>query len=205
MSENNIPKGWKENALGHLVRITEIRESDLMRDASVTDIAQSALVIETTLREFKQQTLQEIAELIQISAEKYGVTMGGKEGNVVLHSYDGRYRVERSKAKTISFTEELQAAKKLIDECITEWADGADQKLLAVINRAFKPNQNGEMKTASVLDLLRLDIDDANWVRAMTALKDSIQTTGATTYVRIYERVGDTDKYRHISLNITGV
>lgn len=204
-TQDQIPAGYMQNALGHLVPIEQVRESDRLRDESVIKLAFWALKLEKELIALKMMMSQEIADLISISAEQYQVKLGGKEGNVQLHSFDGRYRVERVRAKNISFTEELQAAKQLIDDCITEWADGANGNLLALVNRAFKPNANGEMKTAAVLDLLRLDIEDDKWKRAMEALKDSIQTTGATTYIRVYERVEGSDKYRHINLNIAAV
>ena len=56
----------------------------------------------------------------------------------------------------------------------------------ALVDRAFKTNRNGELKTAAILDLLTLEIDDDEWQRAMEALKDSIFVANTAVYVRVY-------------------
>lgn len=40
---------------------------------------------------------------------------------------------------------------------------------------------------------------------AMEAIGEAIQVVGSRQYVRIYERVGDSDQYKSISLDIAGV
>jgi hypothetical protein len=52
---------------------------------------------------------------------------------------------------------------------------------------------------------MRLEIDDAEWKRAMEAIRDSIQTTGTAVYVRVYERIGDSDQYKAIPLDLAAV
>lgn len=200
-----IPAGYMRKANGDLTPTENVREADILRDSIVCELALAAKAISGDLKTFKTQCLNDIADLVRISAEKYGVGIGGKLGNVQLNSYDGRYRVERVQAKVISFTEELEAAKALVEQCILKWSDGADSRLRTIVMRAFKPNTKGELKTAAVVDLLKLEINDADWKMAMTALKDSLQTNGITTYVRIYERIGLTDKYQLINLDIAGV
>jgi len=39
----------------------------------------------------------------------------------------------------------------------------------------------------------------------MRAISDSIQSSGSKTYIRIYERVGQSENYRPISLDVAGV
>lgn len=39
----------------------------------------------------------------------------------------------------------------------------------------------------------------------MQAIGDSVQTAGSKPYLRFYERVGDSDEYRPISLDVAGV
>lgn len=56
-----------------------------------------------------------------------------------------------------------------------------------------------------MLDLLRIDIDDAEWKKAMQALKDSITANGTATYVRVYERIGSSDQYKAIPLDLAAV
>jgi hypothetical protein len=39
----------------------------------------------------------------------------------------------------------------------------------------------------------------------MEAIADSIQVSGSTTYLRLYERVGETDQFESISLDLAKV
>jgi hypothetical protein len=50
-----------------------------------------------------------------------------------------------------------------------------------------------------------MEIDDDEWQRAMDAIRDSIHTTGTATYVRVYQRVGDSDQYQAIPLDLAAV
>ncbi|PKF70410.1 sulfate transporter [Pseudomonas fluvialis] len=200
-----IPAGFVQNAAGHLVPEHQVREHDKLRDQVAGDLAKQAVAISESLTAFKAKALGDIADLIAISAEKYQVKVGGKKGNVSITTYDGRFKIERAMAERITFTEEILAAKELIDQCIRKWSEGADQHLRILVDRAFRANRQGQIKTGDVLSLLRVEIDAPDWQRAMEALKDSIQVNGTAVYIRVYQRVGNTDRYDPINLNIAAV
>lgn len=200
-----IPEGYMQNATGDLVRIENVRDHDLLRDQVALDIAAKAKQLEQALTKFKSETLSDIEDLISIAAEKYGKKMGGKKGNVSILSYDGRYKILRVHADQITFTEELKAARALFNDCINNWAKGANDHLRTLIGSAFKTNGKGELKKSELLKLLRHKIDDPNYQKACEALKDSILVVGTTTYLRVYERVGKTDQYRQIALDVAQV
>ncbi|HHR0444949.1 TPA: DUF3164 family protein [Pseudomonas aeruginosa] len=200
-----IPDGYLMNALGHLVPENLVREQDRLRDQVVCDLVEEALHIHDALQRFKSRALADIADLIRICHEKYGASLGGEKGNVSLLTYDGRYKIERAHADRITFTEEILAAKTLIDQCIRSWSEGGDDRLRALVDRAFSVNKHGQIKTKEVLSLLRIEIDDPDWKQAMQALRDSIQINGQAVYIRAYQREGMTDRYLPISLNIAGV
>lgn len=201
----DIPAGFVKNAAGHLVPEHQVREHDKLRDQVAGDLAKQAVAISESLTAFKAKALGDIADLIAISAEKYQVKVGGKKGNVSITTYDGRFKIERAMAERITFTEEILAAKELIDQCIRKWSEGADQHLRILVDRAFRANRQGQIKTGDVLSLLRVEIDAPDWQRAMEALKDSIQVNGTAVYIRVYQRVGNTDRYDPINLNIAAV
>lgn len=203
--KQTVPAGYLRNASGHLVPEDQVREQDKLRDELVRETVAQAQQIHAALKRFKTQALSDIDDLIQIAAERYDTHVGGRKGNVSLSSYDGRYKLQRHVADRIEFGEELEAAKALINECIDRWSEGANPHIRALVDRAFRTDTKGQIKTAAVLELLRLDIDDAGWQRAMDALKDSIQSTGTAVYVRVYERVGDSDQYRAIPLDLAAV
>lgn len=203
--DNTIPTGYMKNSRGHMVPDNQVREQDKLRNQVVIDLVKDALLLNIQLADFKRRALNDIADLVSIAAQKYDVQIGGKKGNVNLMSYDGQYKIVRSVADRITFTEELEAAKQLITQCIDDWTQGSSNNVRALVDRAFKTNSQGQIKTGAVLDLIRLDIQDENWIRAMQALKDSIQVNNTTTYIRIYQRIGMSDQYAAVPLDIAAV
>jgi len=193
------------DALGRWVPMRLIKPVDLARHELVCEIARKAQEESDRLAQFKAAMMGDIDAFIELSAEQYGVGLGGQKGNLTLVSFDGRYKVQRQIAEHLSFDERLQVAKTLIDECIEQWAVGSSVEIRALIEHAFQVNQEGKISTSRVLGLRRLAITGVKWLEAMRAISDSIQCAGSKTYLRIYERIGDSDSYRSISLDIAGV
>lgn len=202
---NPVPEGYKRNAAGHLVPEANIKEQDLLRDDLVNGLTAKAIALHDAMADFKKFALTEIADLVTVAGDRYAVNLGGKKGNVSLLSFDGRYKVTRQYREVVAFTEEIEAAKALIDSCLERWSEGANINIKAVVYQAFRTNTKGEIKTGKVLDLMRMDIDDEEWTRAMDALKDALQSVGTAVYVRFYQRVGESDNYRPISLDIASL
>lgn len=205
ISDINIPAGFVRNAIGHLVPVDQVREQDKLRDQVAIGLSQEAKALSLALKNFKKKALGDVADLISIAGERYGVQMGGKKGNVTIATYDGKFKVVRSYADRLAFTEEMEVAKVLVYDCIKAWSKGADNHLMAIVDRVFSPNRNGQIKTSDVLDLLRLEIDDASWKNAMQAVRDSILVSGSSVYIRVYERINGTDEYRAIPLDLAAV
>lgn len=205
MTTPTIPDGYMLNASGHLVPRAQVREQDLLRDQVARDLAQAAIELSRALSVFKAKALGDIDDLVTIAGDRYGVALGGKKGNVTVTTYDGAFKIQRATAERIVFTEELEAAKTLINGCIDRWSQGANPHIRALVDRAFRTDSKGQIKMSAVLDLLRLEIDDEEWARAMEAIRDSIQATGTAIYVRVYERIGASDQYRPIPLDLAGV
>lgn len=201
----DIPAGFRKNAQGHLIPESTIKPIDLARDALVQELIVGAKLVSQQLAGFKDRVFSDVAAFIQLSAEQYGAQIGGKKGNVTLFSFDGRYKVNVAKADNIVFDERLQAAKALIDECIIDWSKDSGPEIKVIVQQAFDTDKEGNISTGRVLGLRRLEIKDERWQRAMTAIGESVQVVGSKQYVRFYERVGDTDQYLPISLDVATV
>lgn len=199
------PNGYRKDAQGRLIPVDKIKPVDALRDELTISIINRAKALQAELRKFKADTFSEVAAFIEQSASEYGVKLGGKKGNAQLISFDGRYKVVRSIADLISFDERLQAAKALLDECADEWTEGARSEVRIIIQDAFRTDNNGNIRVSEVLRLRRYNFDDPRWLKAMDAISDALQVTGTKSYVRFYERVGDTNQYRAISLDIAGL
>lgn len=200
-----IPDGYMRNALGHLVPEHQVREQDKLRDQVAQSLASEAIELHARLEKFKARALNEIADLVEIAADRYETRLGGKKGNVSITTFDGSFKVTRSYSERLAFTEELEAAKELINTCIQRWSEGSSDNIRALVDRAFRTNTKGQIKTTAILDLLRLEIEDDEWQRAMEALKDSIQAVGTAVYVRVYRRLDDTDHYVAVPLDLAAV
>lgn len=205
MNTQQIPSGFRQDAQGRLIPESMIKPIDIERDRLVHQLVGKANILSSTLAEYKAAAFGDIEAFIELSAEQYGAKLGGKKGNVTLFSFDGRFKIQRAVQDSIAFDERLQAARALIDECLQEWTQDARPEVLALVNDAFRTDTNGEIRTARVLALRRLEISDERWKRAMTAIGEACQVVGSKSYIRLYERVGDSDQYQPISLDIAGV
>lgn len=193
------------DAKGALIHESMIKEIDKQREQVVADIVELARLLNAELSLFKAKAFGDIAAFIELSAEQYNVNLGGKKGNVTLFSFDGQYKVQRTMHDNIAPDERILAAKQLTIDCVNDWSENARPELKAIVNRAFATGKNGDLKLGRLLELRRLDIKDERWQRAMAALSDSLQIVGSKSYIRVFERVGDSDEYRAIPLDIAGV
>jgi hypothetical protein len=200
-----IPEGYWRDARGSLVPVDLIKPIDKQRDQLVREIVASAQTLSKLLTDFKGRSFGDIEAFVDLSLQEYGTKLGGKKGNVTLATFDGQYKVLRANADNINFDERIQAAKELIDECVVEWSDGARPEIKAIIEHAFAVDKQGKISIGRVLNLRRLDIKDPRWLKAMDSISDSLHVIGCTSYIRIYERVGDSEKYVPIPLDMAAV
>ena len=190
---------YMQDSLGRLVPIEMVSDIDKARDGLVRELIDKARTLRVKMKLFKSESMGDVASFVDLSAEQYGVKLGGHKGNVSLVSYDGKLKVQVAISEHLTFDERLQAAKKLIDECITEWASGSRDEIKVLINDAFQVDSEGRINTNRVLGLRRLNIQDEKWLRAMQAITDSLQVTGSKAYFRAYERQGIDGRWEPIS------
>ncbi|MCR4537344.1 DUF3164 family protein [Pseudomonas sp. 18.1.10] len=200
-----IPEGFLQDAKGHLVPVVLIKPIDLARDELVSELVKKAKNVSALLGEFKASAFGDIKAFVEMSAEQYGAAIGGKKGNVTLLTFDGRFKIIHAVQDSIKFDERLQAARALIDECAAEWTQGARSEVRVLVNEAFRTDKSGEISTGRVLGLRRLEIKDGRWQRAMQAIGEAVQVVGSKSYLRVYERIGDSDQYAPIPLDIAGI
>ncbi|MDD0973836.1 DUF3164 family protein [Pseudomonas fontis] len=202
---NVVPEGFWQDAQGRLVPESMVKPIDQERDRLVKHLVNRASELSTKLADFKAVAFGDIEAFVELSAEQYSAKVGGKKGNVTLYSYDGLFKIQRAVQESIVFDERLQAARALIDDCLRDWTQGARPEVVTLVNDAFRTDTKGEIRTARVLALRRLEIRDERWQRAMTAIGEACQVIGSKSYIRVYERIGDSDQYKAISLDIAGV
>lgn len=194
---------WRD-AKGNLTPAELVKEIDKARDALVHEWVERGRDLSKAISHFKEGIFGDVQAFIELSAEKYGAKVGGNKGNVTLFSYDGKYKIQRAINESLQFDERIQAAKVLIDECLNEWSEGSRPELKALIERAFNVDKEGNLNTSRILGLPRVEIQDSRWQNAMQAISESVQVVSSKAYVRLYERVGETDQYVPIALDVAG-
>lgn len=150
-TQNNVPPGYTRNAQGHLVPDELVADIDRARDEIVHEIIEKAQRMRDQLTQFKRSTLADLYAFVDLSAEKYGVKMGGQKGNITFTSFDGRYKIRIDVNECITFDERLQIAKKLVDECIHRWAEGSRTEIRALVEHAFQTDKEGRISVAAYL------------------------------------------------------
>lgn len=196
------PAGYWQDAKGNLIPEAKIKTIDKVQNELVYRLCGMARDQSAILASFKRISTDELAAFVSLSGSEYGVQVGGDKGNVTLMSFDGKYKLVRQVSDSITFGPQLLAAKQLIDNCVHRWAAGANDNIRALVNHAFQTDKTGQINTARVLALRQLDIKDEEWLRAMQAIADSIQTLSSKPYVRFYERDDKTGEYLPIVLNV---
>jgi hypothetical protein len=204
MSTNPIPAGYLRNAAGHLVPLDLVSEIDKTRDALVQEIVEKAGDLRGLMADFKADAFGDIQAFAELSAEKYGVKLGGIKGNITLCSYDGRYQIKLAQADIKIFDERLQAAKELVDACIHRWTEGSRAEIKALVEHAFQTDREGKISLGRIYTLMQLEIEDVEWQTAMQALRDSMQVVSTKAYLRIYER-NQAGKFEQLALDLAAL
>lgn len=202
-TEEQIPDGYVQDAKGRLVPRSLVKPIDLARHELVLELVDRARAASALLSAFRRSADADIDAFVSLSAERYDAKLGKTKGNLTLRSYDGAYMVQRQIQDRLVFDERLQIAKALVDECILEWSAGSRDEIRALVAHAFQTDKAGKVSVERVLGLRRVDIQDARWKEAMTAISDSVQVSSSRAYLRFYERIDGTDDYRPINLDLS--
>jgi len=186
---------------GSLTPVANIKAADKLEDELVRKVLGFAIPLSEQIARFREHTFADADALVAMLDQEYGVKRGGKAGNLTFTSYDQLMKVEVSRAKIIDFGPSLSQAKELVDQCVADWSGGADANLKAIVTRAFNVENGGLANRNDLLSLLRLDIADDRWRRAMKAIQDAIEVKGTKRYVRIYQRASVDDAWSPVSLD----
>ncbi|MDO9639661.1 MAG: DUF3164 family protein [Pseudotabrizicola sp.] len=191
-----------QDAKGSLTPVRLIKAQHLLQDEVVRKIIGHAIALSAQVARFKEHTFDDIGGFEALLEQEYGSTIGGAKGNKTLMTHDALFKVQVQVADYIDFGPELQTAKGLIDECLNEWAAGARDELRAIVTRAFNTDKPGQINRSEVFMLLRLDIEDARWQRAMAAIRDAMRVVGSKTYVRCYRRPSQEAQWEAVSIDL---
>lgn len=200
-----IPPGYWRNAKGDLVHERNIRPVDRDMDDVVRRIHGFGEPLSEQMWRFRNHTTIDIMEFLGRTMERYGARVGGRKGNVQLTTFDGRLRVQLAQADRIEVGPEIEAARALIEACISRWGKGSDKKLRALVDQAFVAGADGSLSATALLRLRRVEIDDGEWRRALDAIADALRPVGRAEYIRLYRRATPDDRWDQVPLHLATV
>lgn len=187
---------------GGLIPVSAVKPQHLLEDELVRQEIGHAWALSEQLTRFLGHFVENLAAYEQLVGERYGARVGGKKGNKTLMSHDGLFKVQVQVADNVVFGPELQIAKTLVDECLTDWSAGSGDELKAVIQRAFNTDKEGQINRAALYSLLRLEIEDQRWKNAMQAIRDAMRVVGSKSYVRFYHRPAADEQWQAITIDL---
>lgn len=203
--KDDIPAGYMPGPDGTLVPESKVKPQHKLEDEMVRKHIGLAQSLNATLAQFKREAMTAASDYLDLLAQEYEITRGGRKGNVTFRSYDGQLEMQIAVSESLGFGPELKSAKDLIDACIARWSQGANDNIKVLVDHAFQVNKQGRIDTQRVLGLRRLAIEDPEWTRAMEAIGDALRVHDSTTYVRFYRRDPDTGRREAIALDLAAV
>lgn len=208
--EQQLPAGVIEidgmqhmrNVQGALMPVELIKPKDKLMDEQVRKIMGYATSLSEQIARFKGHVFDDLGSLDALLAQEYGAKVGGPGGNKTYMSYDGLMRVRIRVAEQIEFGPELQQAKVLVDECLTEWSADSRPEIRALITKAFDTDKEGQINRAAVFMLMALEVEDERWQEAMRAIKDAIRVVGSATYQQFQIRDDIDAKWTTVTIDL---
>lgn len=191
------------NADRGLIPDVAVKTVDKLQDELVRRIVGFALPLSAQVARFRQHSFDDVDTFVALLEQEYGAKRGGSKGNLTFISYDGLLKITVAVAEAIQFGPELQVAKGIVDECLREWAADSRAEIQALITRAFDVDSQGRINRSALLSLLRLQIEDERWQRAMQAIRDSMRIVGSKRYLRIHQRDDPEAAWSPITIDVS--
>ncbi len=196
---------YMPDAKGNLVPLEMITAADKLQDEVVRKIISFADDLSAQIARFRGHTMTDLGDFDALLAQEYNTKIGGAKGNRTYQTFDGLMKVTVQVADFIDFGPQLQIAKKLLDECLNEWAADSRPEIRAIITRAFNTDKEGKVNRAEIFMLLRMDIADERWTNAMQAIRDAMRITGSKEYVRFYKRTAISESWKSVTIDLAKV
>jgi hypothetical protein len=189
------------NGEGLKVPAKLVHEEDKLRDKVVSSLVAKAKQLQIIIKQ--QKELME-AELLRFLGEAAKREDEEWVGGTTIADYSGTQQATIKVAKRWTFDERLQIAKTKIDKCIELWSGNANSKLLALVNRAFKVDNKGDVDAKQIMGLRTLKIDDELWMEAMELIADSQKVQGTKTYF-YFQEADEAGKMQTIVLDFSAL
>ncbi len=178
-----------------------IPAQDKKRDALVTKLVDRARKLAEHTAKEKAAMSTEIGKYLDSVADDYDMDW---KGNALLYSFDMTEAIDVKVNRKYTFDENLSLAKALIDECIRSWSPGSNEKIIALVNRAFRVDSGGHYNTQDIVGLRQLEFSDPMWQEAMELISKSMKVIESKTYFN-FKEADDSGELVSITLNFSKI
>lgn len=195
---------WMLDGEGGMKPIAAIKPQELLEDETVRKVLGFWVAASDQVSRLKAHVIDDIDAFEAVLNQEYNAKIGGRKGNKTLFSIDRLFKVEVRINEMLDFGPELQVAKRLIDECLNEWAEKAPAQLRAIVTNAFHTKQEGKVNRAEIVKLTRLpnEAGDERWARAMDAIRDAQRVVGSKTYIRCARREAFDAPWQYVTIDM---
>lgn len=190
------------DAKGSYVPLSMVKPQHQLEDETVRKIMGFAVSLNEQIARFRGHTMTDLGDFDALIAQEYSAKVGGAKGNRTYQTFDGLMKVQVQVQELIDFGSELHIAKSLIDECLNEWSSDSRPEIQSIVTRAFNTDSEGKINRSEIFMLMRHEIDDPRWKRAMDAIRDAMRVTGSKQYVRFYRRERITDEFKAVTIDL---
>lgn len=171
------------------------------RDEFVSRQVAKARQMRMLLTNFKRAVEAELADFLAETAARAGEEWAG---GTTLYNFSMDEAVTIKVHKYWAFDERLQLAKQKIDKVIEQRSEGADELIVALVNRAFKVNSRGQVDSRELIGLRQMKVDDPLWQEAMEMIADSMLLQDTKTYF-YFQQAGEDGKMERIVLDFASL
>ncbi len=193
------------NRNGRFVQPSTINKAMKKRDKVVCKIMKRTEALNVKMAEHKAWVKAEIEAYMTWLKAHADVTDVETKGNMTLSDYANLQAVEISVNDIIVFDERLNLAKGIIDKCLRKWTGESNVNIKAIVDEAFNVDKKGSVNKMMIMRLLGIEIKDADWVKAMNMIRESIAIGGTRKYLAFRKRSSCEDEFKAMNLNFSSM
>lgn len=187
MAKKDKDGNWLDDR-GRPIPEQYIPATDKKRDKLVESTFKKVVKLAEKISDTKVEIVSAIDKYLNELA-KENRTRENWKGNILLHNFDKSLVIDRRIDDNIGFDEKLHMVKTIVDKWLYDRLNGIDENLGKVITQAFNVDKQGRVNTAMLMKLLHLEIEDAEWKKAMRLLKESIIIKSSKQYINFKRKV----------------
>jgi len=178
-----------------------IKDSDKNRDQIVSSLVARARRLHQIIKQEKALMQDVLVKFLNDTAHRNGEEW---VGGTTLYNFSMDEAVSIKIAKKWAFDEKLNLAKAKIDKCIEAWSEGSNEKIITLVNRAFKVDNKGDVDAREIISLRQYNFEDELWKEAMELIADSQKVQSTKTYF-YFQEAGDDGKMVSIVLDFAAL